>query len=389
MQKESLNPELYRLAMHSIRDYAVFLIDPDGIVASWNIGAELMKQWKAHEIIGQHYRILFTPEDQEKGKPEHELKVTKERGIFEEEYERMRKDGSFFKANISLTTLYNAKGEIIGFVKVTRDMTDRVEAERKLLESQEELRKALMVRDEFLSVASHELKTPLTSLKLQCDLFTHKFKKGQALTTEAYEKFSRTTSKTVTKLTRLVDDMLDISRIQAKRLTLNKEDIELCHCLQEVIEQLKPVFNLSETSAPVVETCQEIVGHFDKLRLEQVFNNILTNAIRYGNGNSIKVKAEMRNQMALISVTDNGIGIPKEKVEKIFDRFERADRDKNVQGLGLGLYITKQIVEAHQGKIWVESEEGSGSTFYIQLPCFLGVHGNSEEVQRNYLKDLQ
>lgn len=383
------NLEIYRLAMHSVRDYAVFLISPEGEILSWNLGAELMKQWKAEEIIGKNYSILFTPEDQKKGRPQMEIEFTKKKGLFEEEHERMRKDGTFFKANISLTALRNERDELIGFVKVTRDMTDRLEAERKILKSQEELKQALIVRDEFLSIASHELKTPLTSLKLQCDLFIHKFKKGQSLSTEAYEKFARNTSNMVNKLTRLVDDMLDISRVQSSRLSLNKENVEVCSLLHEAIEQLKPVFNMADSELPIVETCQEIKGSFDKLRLEQVFNNILTNAIRYGGGSPVTVKAEMRNQLALITIKDEGPGIPKDKLERIFDRFERARSDNEVRGLGLGLYITKQIVEAHAGKIWAESELGKGSTFYIQLPCFDEIHGHSQDIQKNYLKDLQ
>lgn len=383
-----MNPEIYPLAMHSIRDYAVFLISPEGIVETWNIGAELMKQYKAEEIIGQHYSVLFTPEDQKNGRAEKELEETKNKGLFEEEHERMRKDGTFFKANISLTALRDKNNELIGFVKVTRDMTDRVIAEKKLMDSQEELSRALAARDEFLSIASHELKTPLTALKLQCEMFVKKFKQGQSLGTEAYEKFSRNTSNLVNKLNRLVDDMLDISRIQYSRLTLHKEKMSLCDCLKDVVQNLQPVFNMAESDLPEIEHCQEIEAFFDRLRLEQVFNNILTNAIRYGEGKPVRVRVDVNNQLALIKIQDQGVGIPKEKIDKLFDRFERAKNKKAVDGLGLGLFITKQIVEAHSGKIWVESEEGKGSTFFIHLPCFNDVVNHNEDYQVNYLKEI-
>ncbi len=383
-----IDPEIFRFAMKSIRDYAVFLMDPDGYVATWNLGAELIKQWKAEEIIGKHYSMLFTPEDQARGKPEIELSKAKEKGLFEEENTRMKKDGTLFEAHVSLTALRNEKDELIGFVKVTRDITDRLEAEKNLLRSQEELRTALTARDEFLSIASHELKTPLTSLKLQCELFVHKFKKGQSLATDSYEKFARQTSSVVNKLTRLVDDMLDISRIQFSRLSLSKEQVNICDCVKDSLEALKPVFNLSETALPTLEYCQEMFGDLDKLRIEQVFNNLLTNAIRYGDGKPITVRAELADGVARVTIQDQGAGIPADKIDKIFDRFERARQDRAIQGLGLGLYITKQIVEAHGGRIWVESEVGKGSTFYVELPCMTQVYPNTPDRTDQNLRDL-
>jgi PAS domain S-box-containing protein len=385
---QETNSEIYRLAMHSIKDYAVFLISPEGNITSWNIGAELMKQWKAEEIIGQNYAVLFTPEDQANGKPQEELKHSKMRGLFEEEHERMRKDGSFFKANVTLTALYDDKGNHYGFVKITRDITDRVEAERKLLTSEAELSEALKARDEFLSIASHELKTPLTSLKLQCEFMVRKISKGVKQSAENFEKFSKNTSEMVDKLNRLVDEMLDISRIESSRLTLKKESILICDCIKGVLEQLEPVFHMADYEIPVIENCQDIEGEFDKFRLEQVFNNILTNAIRYGDGKPVTVRADMINGMALITIQDQGIGIAKEKIEKMFGRFERGDEKRASQGLGLGLYIARQIIEAHAGKIWVESELGKGSTFFIQLPLFHELENISAKNQAGFVKDL-
>lgn len=383
------NPEVYRFAMNTIRDYAVFLLNPEGLITSWNSGAVLMKQWKTEEIIGKNYKVLFTPEDQAKGKPQLELKEAQERGMFEEESDRMRKDGSFFKAHVTLTALKDERGVLYGFVKITRDVTDRVEAELKLAKSEQSLSKALAVQDNFISIASHELKTPLTSLKLQCELLLRKFSKGQSMTIETFEKFSRNTNRLVDKLTRLVNDMLDVSRFQSSRLTLRKEQVSLCDCLNEIIEELKPVYNLAESEVPVVESCDEIIGDFDKLRIEQVFNNILTNAIRYGNGKPVKINVSLVNDMVLIAIKDQGIGIPPDKLGKIFERFERGSTERSIHGLGLGLYITKQIIEAHAGKIWVESEVGKGSTFYIQLPGFNELRNVSAETQQEFIKELK
>lgn len=226
-------------------------------------------------------------------------------------------------------------------------------------------------RDDFLSIASHELKTPLTSLKLQGEVMKRMINKGdeKALSKEKVINLVNHIENQTTRLTRLVDDMLDISRIRTGKLRVEKSQIELCEVVNDVIDRLKPQFAKNSITVPQVESDAKIIGNWDRFRIEQVVTNLLTNAIRYGKNNPVKVRITKLPPYACIEVIDQGIGIAKENVGKIFDRFERAAMSANeVSGLGLGLYITNQIVLAHKGRIEVESELGKGSTFKVLLP---------------------
>lgn len=226
-------------------------------------------------------------------------------------------------------------------------------------------------RDDFLSIASHELKTPLTSLKLQAQVMMRSISRNDplALSKEKVTNLVNQIDTQTTRLTRLVDDMLDISRIRTGRLKIIRDSVDLNEVILDVIERIKPQFINAIGETPELELLPNISGEWDRFRIEQVLTNLFTNAIRYGQGKPIKVKTNLEGKCAVISVTDHGIGIAKENTEKIFDRFERAGMSANeVSGLGLGLFITSQIVKAHGGHIKVISELGKGSTFVVKLP---------------------
>ena len=273
-----------------------------------------------------------------------------------------RKDGTLFPVSYSIKPLQR-NGEVVGSVLEFRDITEQKRNE-------EALKDAVRARDEFLSIASHELKTPLTSLKLQAQIFKRKATKNDP---SVYEKpfvddLVSQTEKQVTRLNRLVDDMLDIARIRSGKLLLEREEFDLCALMREVVERMRPQFANSKSTPPGLDLCEEAVGFWDRMRLEQVITNLFTNAIRYGQGNPIKVQVHTDGDLVRFCVLDQGIGIAKENQEKVFDRFERAVSASEVSGLGLGLFIAKQIVVAHGGKIWVESEVGKGSKFVVELP---------------------
>lgn len=236
-----------------------------------------------------------------------------------------------------------------------------------LYENQEiqkdELKDALKSRDEFFSIASHELKTPLTSMRLNGQVLIKRHEKKLEIDNDLLIRFIEQNDRNVTKLVRLVDDMLDVSRIRTGRMTLRKESFDLCELLKEVV-------NRSESLMPVelnFSGCEAAHGFWDKLRIEQVISNLMTNAVRYGEKKPVKVSMENRNDVARISVEDQGMGIPSELREAIFERFKRGPTG-DIQGLGLGLYISRHIVESHGGKIWAESEVNKGSTFFVELP---------------------
>lgn len=232
--------------------------------------------------------------------------------------------------------------------------------------TQEALQESVRARDEFLSIASHELKTPLTSLKLQHQVMIKSMSKSTSPFEERIVAVARQTDKQISKLDRLIDDMLDVSRIRAGKLYINREWFEIIDFVYEISERMK--IHFPDIHFPDTSNGNEIQVHWDKLRIEQVLVNLLTNAIRYGNKKPITVKVFEQNGTVNISVIDKGIGIAENAREKIFSRFERAVSANEVSGLGLGLFITKQIVNAHGGSVRVESELGEGSTFIVEIP---------------------
>lgn len=237
-----------------------------------------------------------------------------------------------------------------------------------LIEKQEiqktELLEAVVARDEFFSIASHELKTPLTSLRLNAQLLKKKASVAEGqLDERSISLFLDSNDRNVNKLVRLVDDMLDISRIRTGKISVTPEVFDVNELVVEIVERTRGVASVAINFKDAGKI--DLVG--DRLRIEQVYSNLISNALRYGERKPIEVKLEKIENEVLFRVKDNGIGIPKDLHKTIFERYERGHA-KDIQGLGLGLYISSHIVEAHGGKIWVESTPGFGSEFYVSLP---------------------
>ncbi len=240
---------------------------------------------------------------------------------------------------------------------------------KELKKIQGELELAVAIRDEFMSIASHELKTPLTSLKLETQVRKRNLRKGDplAFTMERLTKMFDADEKQLNQITHLIDDMLDITRISSGKLVLNLESFDLCELARDLVERSSE--QLGAAGCPIkIDVCQSVVGHWDRFRIEQVVMNLLTNAMRYGRDKPILVQVNESKIGAQIVVRDQGMGIAKENHERIFQRFERAVSGSEISGLGLGLYIVRQILEAHHGSIRVESTLGQGSTFIVELP---------------------
>jgi signal transduction histidine kinase len=228
---------------------------------------------------------------------------------------------------------------------------------------------AVKQRDEFMSVASHELKTPLTSLKLQFQMKKRFFKRGDNSIFEPKKVMAMIDSADhhVDRLARLVDDMLDVSRIANGKLALNCEEVLLEKIIDEVLSDFEPQLKEAECAIEL-DLDHSVRGVWDPYRVEQVVANLVSNAIKYGRGKPLKIEARIDGDQATLMVTDHGIGISEENKDRIFQRFERAVNGNIFAGLGLGLYITREILELHGGKITVQSEVGKGSTFIVQLP---------------------
>ncbi|WP_408098642.1 PAS domain-containing protein [Peredibacter sp. HCB2-198] len=252
-------------------------------------------------------------------------------------------------------------GLTTGILTMAVDVTEQVKA----LKNMEE---ALKARDQFLSIASHELKTPLTSLKLQSQLTLRMLEKNTEIPVERQKQQATQQSDLVTKLTRLIDDMLDVSRIRTGKLNLEKSRQEIGDVVREVVFRMGLLFEAAGIPLPVIKVTDKLSGHWDRFRLEQVIGNLLTNAIRYGKGKPIEIRIEKKGSYASVSVTDQGYGVDKKDLERIFGRFERASHSAEVSGLGLGLFISKEIIESHRGRIFVTSTLGHGSTFTFEIP---------------------
>jgi PAS domain S-box-containing protein len=304
--------------------------------------------------------------------PDHTDRVTKkwikhlETGDpWEDTFPLRAKDGTYRWFLSRAYPVRSSTGKITRWFGTNTDITEQ-------LNIQEDLKKIIQARDEFLSIASHELNTPLTTLKIQNQLLQRDISRSnpKAYVPERINTITDLTAKQLNRLQRLVDDMLDIARIRSGKLTIKKEKIYLCEFVKEVMDKLKSQF--IEVGFPEPEFhCDGLSeGYWDKLRLEQVVSNLLTNALRYGNKRLVQVFIESSETISKIIVKDHGIGIDPESQKRIFNRFERAVDKNEVSGLGLGLFISQQIVSAHGGRIWVESALNQGSRFIVELPRF-------------------
>lgn len=379
--------ERNRLMFESMKDYSMFMISPEGIIQSWNEGVRRIKGYEMQEVIGQHFSIFYPEEDVRMGRCEFEMKEAAVTGRFEDEGWRKRKDGTLFWANVVLTAVRDKNGKLLGFSKVTRDMTDRRQAEEKLKlaldhmerrvaerthelsESNQRLKEAVQIRDEFLSIASHELRTPLTPLKLQIQGLVHQMKAQgvDRLPPDRILKAAQSCEKSIARLSSLIDSLLDVSRLNSGKFQIAVEQIDLVPLVEEIAERYR---NESANMGTVIFLVapRSLTGYFDPLRIEQVVANLISNALKYGRGRPIHFTLEERGESVLFQVRDEGIGISMQDQARIFERYERVDTGGNVGGLGLGLYITRQIVQAHGGTIRVESTEGKGSVFTVEIP---------------------
>ncbi len=249
-------------------------------------------------------------------------------------------------------------------IALTGSNMDRALSRRLFMN--EVLQEGIRSRDEFLSIASHELKTPLTSMKLQVQ-FILKRLTDETFSSDQAQDYMAKLHKNLNRIDRLVNDMLDISRISAGKLSMNIEETNLSLLIDEVVERFRPIIRANSQNDIYLENT-EVKGKFDAFRIDQVLSNLITNAIKYAKGSDVRIEVKRESKKVLIIVRDKGPGIPEDSLSKIFERFERANMGRDISGLGLGLFISKEIVEAHQGSIRVESSSETGTAFFVELP---------------------
>lgn len=289
--------------------------------------------------------------------------VLNKKGKFRCEFRLKQGEEHFSWVSLQGELIADSAGQLHRGFGTVMDIT-----ERRL--SEELHKETLFYRDEFLSIASHELKTPLTSLKLQSQIFLRAVKRNDpsAYAQERITRFVEQAERQVGRMVRLVDDMLDISRIRTGKLTIVREKQQLGQLVEEVLKRLGPQFIESYGHTAQIDELASGAVMCDRGRIEQVVSNLVSNALRYGNGLPVKISVTKSDNFFEIIVVDQGMGIAPENHEKIFMRFKRAVPASEISGLGLGLYIAKQVVELHGGSISLQSQVGQGATFTVRLP---------------------
>ncbi len=360
--------ERLRLILESAREHAIYTLDPDGYILSWNAGAERIKQYTADEVRGKHFSYFYTPEDHALGLPQQVFEAAILAGRSETQGWHKRKDGSLFWADVTLSALRDEAGALKGFVVITRDITVRRQAEEALRQAKEAAEAANRAKSRFVAHMSHEIRTPLnaiigmTSLLLQSDL------------KEAYSDGLETIRTSGEALLAILNDILDLSKLEAGKLTLDARPFEVQACLEDVLDLFAPqaarkglelAYFMDPTVPPVLEA--------DDTRLRQVLINLVGNAVKFTESGAVVVSVNSRREGATyrhrFAVQDTGIGIPRDRLGRLFKAFSQIDTapTRRYTGTGLGLVISKYLVEMMGGAIWVESTPGEGTTFFFTL----------------------
>jgi PAS domain S-box-containing protein len=360
----------FRLMVESVVDYAIFMLDAAGRVASWNAGAERISGYRADEIMGRHFSCFYPLEDTERRKPEWELELAGAEGRFEDEGWRVRKNGSTYWANVVITAVRDDTGVLLGFAKVVRDLTERNRVEAELIRAKVTAERASEAKSQFLANMSHELRTPLNSLLILARLLADNA--GGNLTPKQVQ-FAQTIYDSGIDLLSLINDLLDLAKIESGAITrLNiaparldelRDDLE--RSFREVAQEKALEFRivLDPSLPPTIRT--------DMPRLKQVLKNLLSNAFKFTQQGSVSLHvAPAERSRIAFSVADTGIGIPPDKHNIIFQAFQQADSATSRQygGTGLGLSISRELARLLGGEIRLASEPGKGSTFTLYLP---------------------
>jgi PAS domain S-box-containing protein len=374
--------ERFRLLVEGVREYAIFMLDANGRITTWNGGAERIKGYTASEIIGQHFSIFYPADVRESGWPEHELQVAAAKGSFVDTGWRLRKDGTTFWANVTITALRDDTGQLLGYAKLTRDLseTKRVQAMELANQQREEMldaersarmaaQRATRVKDEFLATLSHELRTPLSAILGWTQvLLRGASPQGPDAQKRAIEVIDRNARAQV----QLIDDLLDLSRIMTGKIRLDLHQVSFTSVVEAAVHSAMPSADAKGIRLKAILGASQDIVSADSTRLQQVVWNLLTNAIKFTpKGGQVQVLLQRVNSHLELSVSDTGVGIPASYLPHVFDRFSQKDSSttRAFGGLGLGLAICKQLVELHGGSIGAASQgEGKGATFSVQLP---------------------
>lgn len=363
--------ERFRLLVQSVRDYAIFMLDPEGNVSSWNEGAQRINGYTADEIMGKHFSAFYPPADIEVGKTEMELDVARRTGKYEEEGWRVRKDKSIYWAHVLITAVRDESGELVGFAKVTRDLTERKKAELRALEDAKRLaavEAASRMKSEFLAAMSHELRTPINATLGYVDLMEAGI--GGEISGQ-YAEYLERIRNSQKHLLSIITDLLDYSRIEAGRIDYELEVVDVESIISSVIPMLDTQSSLKNVTIHVDECPDELEVSTDRVRAEQIFLNLLSNAVKFTpDGSQVSVACTSDGERAAITVADKGPGVPEEDQLSVFEPFVQIGRSltSGHKGTGMGLTISRDLARAMGGDITVTNGPDGGARFTCYLP---------------------
>jgi PAS domain S-box-containing protein len=369
---ESLAPELhfldeseesFRLLVDSVLDYAIYMLDPDGNVISWNAGAQRLKGWQSREILGRHVSVFHTADSVAEGRPQHELRVAREQGVFREEARRQRKDGSEFFADITLTALYDKNRTLRGFAKVTRDITERKLAEQRMAEQNKALQAVNAELQSFAYSVAHDLRAPLRAMRGFSQALMQDY--GTLLDDTGLDYLQRIAGAAV-RMDDLIEDLLSYARLGQEEIPLKAVSLNV---VAEVAkDQVSALAREAGGTIIVEESLPVVRGSLTVLI--QILVNFLSNGLKFtkpGVAPVVRIWSEQDEYVVRVWVEDNGIGIAPEHHARVFEVFQRLHGVGQYEGTGIGLAVVRKGVERMGGKVGMESQLGNGSRFWFEL----------------------
>ncbi|HTM58116.1 MAG TPA: PAS domain S-box protein [Candidatus Udaeobacter sp.] len=358
-QELQMREEHFRVLVEGLRDNALFTIDREGLVTSWNVGAERVTGYRADEVLGFSFDRFYSPGDIALDRPQHQLEMARESGHSEDQDWRIRRDGVSYLARLSLTAIPDDLGRVRGFTVVLSDLT-----QHKRAEDLEESQRRMM---EFLAMLGHELRNPLAPIRNAVSIMSER-----DVSKTTVEWSTRVIARQVEHLTRLVEDLLDVSRLTRGKINVRHEPVELVSAVTSAIEAARPLIDARGHQFEVDLTDEKLVVAGDVTRLAQIVLNLLNNAAKYTpEGGTIRISMKREGEDAVLRVVDTGIGISPDLAARVFDLFVQGERslDRTEGGLGIGLTLVQRLVAMHEGQVEVSSRgPGLGSEFIVHLP---------------------
>ncbi|BAU53848.1 sensor histidine kinase [Mucilaginibacter gotjawali] len=348
--------------MEEIEGYAILLLDSQGNIETWNKGAENIKGYNADEIIGEHFSIFYTKEDQDADLPGRLLSEAAQKGSVYNESWRVRKDKTFFWGSITINALFDESDNVIGYAKITRDLTERKIAEEAAIKHAHELEMKNQELEQFVYIASHDLQEPLLTITNFLELAQEEWREKIDKETKLYFEFI---TQAAVRMKNLIKGLLDYSRIGIEK------KMSLIDCNQLIDEVRHDIdASMQKSGAQIIyHNLPSVNGYPNELK--QLFQNLLSNAIKFRKSDAspiINIHAALEGRFWKFSITDNGIGFDLKFKNKIFLIFQRLNNRDIFEGNGIGLAYCKKIVQTHGGEIFADSEPGKGSTFYFTIP---------------------